>query len=122
MSVSLWRWTEACDEDYCPGDCDNCNKNPMELPETAKAYNTGYEAGVEVGMLAAIANMISCEECRKSVNYENDVYCVVHARHMPKWGFCCYGEPQTKDQTEEERLKEWQETIITERKNRWEGK
>ena len=27
MSVSLYRWTEACDGDRCPGDCDNCRKN-----------------------------------------------------------------------------------------------
>lgn len=27
MSVSKWAYTpEKCDGDYCPGDCDNCNK------------------------------------------------------------------------------------------------
>lgn len=24
MSVSLYRWTEACDGKPCPGDCDMC--------------------------------------------------------------------------------------------------
>lgn len=27
MSVSLYRWTEACDAGPCPGDCDCCHKN-----------------------------------------------------------------------------------------------
>lgn len=26
MSVSKWAWREECNEDYCPGDCDNCPK------------------------------------------------------------------------------------------------
>ena len=26
MSVSKWKWTESCDEDYCVGYCDNCEK------------------------------------------------------------------------------------------------
>lgn len=25
MSVSLWRWTPACDGIACPGDCDLCS-------------------------------------------------------------------------------------------------
>ena len=25
MSVSLYRWTIACDDTLCPGDCDKCN-------------------------------------------------------------------------------------------------
>ena len=27
MSVSKWRYTEACDGAPCPGDCDECGKN-----------------------------------------------------------------------------------------------
>lgn len=30
MSVSLWRWTEACDARSCPGDCDECGFDPQE--------------------------------------------------------------------------------------------
>ena len=26
MSCSLWRWTPACDGDYCVGDCDLCDR------------------------------------------------------------------------------------------------
>ena len=26
MSVSKWRYTEACEGRPCPGDCDNCSK------------------------------------------------------------------------------------------------
>ena len=25
MSVSLWRWTENCEGQPCPGDCDLCS-------------------------------------------------------------------------------------------------
>ena len=32
MSVSRWRYTEACDDhmDECPGDCDLCSFEPEE--------------------------------------------------------------------------------------------
>ena len=30
MSVSKWKWTPQCDEDYCVGDCDNCEKGEDE--------------------------------------------------------------------------------------------
>ena len=30
MSCSLYRWTPACDGDYCPGDCDCCDKDMEE--------------------------------------------------------------------------------------------
>ena len=30
MSVSLWRYTEACEGDFCCGDCDLCEKNTEE--------------------------------------------------------------------------------------------
>ena len=33
MSVSLYRWTEACEGDYCPGDCDYCSKNTEDKEE-----------------------------------------------------------------------------------------
>lgn len=49
MSVSKWRWTEECANGICVGDCDLCDKNPIELPETAKAYNIGYQVGYEDG-------------------------------------------------------------------------
>ena len=28
MSVSKWKYTPACDGDYCVGDCDLCSKEP----------------------------------------------------------------------------------------------
>lgn len=30
MSCSLWRWTEACDNRPCPGDCDLCGYEDEE--------------------------------------------------------------------------------------------
>lgn len=33
MSVSLWRWTEACDGQPCPGDCDHCDIEEEEEDE-----------------------------------------------------------------------------------------
>ena len=30
MSVSKWAWRQACDGDYCPGDCDKCPKAEEE--------------------------------------------------------------------------------------------
>ncbi len=33
MSVSKWRYTEQCDEDYCCGDCDNCPKDGQDAED-----------------------------------------------------------------------------------------
>jgi hypothetical protein len=33
MSVSLWRYTEDCNGNPCPGDCDLCEKNLEESEE-----------------------------------------------------------------------------------------
>ena len=30
MSVSKWRWTEACNGIPCPGDCDLCDFDPED--------------------------------------------------------------------------------------------
>lgn len=32
MSVSLWRYTEDCNGNPCPGDCDLCEKNLEDKP------------------------------------------------------------------------------------------
>jgi len=39
MSCSLYRWTEACDGQPCPGDCDVCDKN-MEDDDEQIPRNT----------------------------------------------------------------------------------
>ena len=39
MSVSKWRYTEACDGDYCPGDCDLCDKEPEESEDLTGEIN-----------------------------------------------------------------------------------
>lgn len=33
MSVSKYRWTEACDTGFCPGDCDHCHRNEEDEDE-----------------------------------------------------------------------------------------
>lgn len=33
MSCSLYRWSPDCEDDYCPGDCDLCNKNNEDEEE-----------------------------------------------------------------------------------------
>lgn len=30
MSCSLWRWTEACEGNFCCGDCDLCDREDEE--------------------------------------------------------------------------------------------
>ena len=39
MSVSLWRWTEDCDNQYCPGDCDLCEKTKREEAKRIETVN-----------------------------------------------------------------------------------
>lgn len=33
MSTWLWRYTEDCEDQLCPGDCDNCSKEDSEDEE-----------------------------------------------------------------------------------------
>ena len=33
MSVSLYKWAESCEDEYCIGDCDLCNKHEKEEQE-----------------------------------------------------------------------------------------
>ena len=40
MSVSLYRWTAECDIDFCPGDCDLCEKNKEEEDEILRSDNS----------------------------------------------------------------------------------
>ena len=42
MSVSKWRYTEACDGNYCCGDCDLCDK------EFGEFYNNEDEKAEEL--------------------------------------------------------------------------
>lgn len=39
MSVSKWRWTEACDGRPCPGDCDHCSFDPDDYISRADAVD-----------------------------------------------------------------------------------
>lgn len=36
MSVSKWKWTPQCDDDYCVGDCDNCEKGEEDEKREGK--------------------------------------------------------------------------------------
>lgn len=38
MSVSKWKYTPACDGDYCVGDCDLCNKEPEAEEKQMSKY------------------------------------------------------------------------------------
>ena len=75
MSVSLYRWTEECEQDpQCVGDCDLCRKETM-----IDKYN---EAGIPTALESASANRAKpaskciyprCEECDKYHGH----YCTV---------------------------------------------
>lgn len=43
MSCSLYRWTEKCEGQPCPGDCDLCNKNSDEGNEEVVTNDTDKE-------------------------------------------------------------------------------
>lgn len=40
MSVSKWKYTHACDGDYCVGDCDLCSKEPEAEEEDTERRET----------------------------------------------------------------------------------
>lgn len=46
MSVSKWRYTEACDFHPCPGDCDFCDYN-LEDELNATVYISDTDEGSE---------------------------------------------------------------------------
>lgn len=41
MSVSKWRYTEACEGRPCPGDCDCCDFDPDEVTITPPTVDYG---------------------------------------------------------------------------------
>ena len=53
MSVSKWKWTPQCDEDYCVGDCDNCENGLVSKEEAIHAldqlmYSSPHEAAQSI--------------------------------------------------------------------------
>lgn len=50
MSVSKWRWTEACDAGPCPGDCDFCHREEDAMG-VAFTRRDDYEQRYIVDML-----------------------------------------------------------------------
>ena len=49
MSCSLYRWTEACEGDFCPMDCDLCGKNLEE--DGDEVYIHGYIDEIRPGTI-----------------------------------------------------------------------
>lgn len=47
MSCSLYRWTEECNGQPCPGDCDVCDRNKIDLFDFIKAIPKVLDRGVE---------------------------------------------------------------------------
>lgn len=67
MSVSLYKWTEACEGQPCPGDCDLCNKEPEakndDLISRQDAINV--VAGIDKYFVKYIEEIPSAEPERK---------------------------------------------------------
>ena len=43
MSCSLYRWTEECDWQPCPGDCDVCDRNMEEITDEGEPGDYEYD-------------------------------------------------------------------------------
>ena len=63
MSVSKWRYTEACDGMPCVGDCDFCSFDPEE-PELCLPYE-GERRNYD-------GKGVTVEEIVKSVRWKNE--------------------------------------------------
>ena len=84
MSVSLWRWTEECEQDpMCVGDCDLCRKETMEdkyneagIPTDALEYVDGVNLAMTGNATAQPASACIYPRCEACIKYDNH-YCTV---------------------------------------------
>lgn len=61
MSVSKWAWTEECEGQPCPGDCDLCER-----------VSTGY---ISKGAFIAAKRKQYCADCDRRKGTKNGVVC-----------------------------------------------
>lgn len=84
MSVSLYRWTEECEQDpMCVGDCDLCRKETMEdkyneagIPTDALEYADGVNLAMTGNATAKPASACIYPQCEKCDKYHGH-YCTV---------------------------------------------
>ena len=78
MSVSKYRWTEACEGQPCPGDCDLCSKEPeaknddlisrqaaIDVAKEELDNGTFYDIPSKIKYLPpAHPEIIRCKDCK----------------------------------------------------------
>ena len=95
MSVSKWKYTPACDGDYCVGDCELCDKEPEaeeEIPTKTKyvrvreilylmKFNTEQiSQTVSTELMEKVLNrmdgvdIIRCKDCKHARKYEGQTH------------------------------------------------
>lgn len=81
MSVSLWRYTEDCNGNPCPGDCDLCNKEPewIKDPDRPRAmrFKCPYCGGYCYDNFYADRKTIECSynfcpHCGEEIHIKNE--------------------------------------------------
>ena len=48
MSCSLWRWTEECDNGFCAGDCDLCEKETGMSEDYLNGAKAAWEMAQDI--------------------------------------------------------------------------
>lgn len=91
MSVSKWRYTEACDGRPCVGDCDLCPTDNMESgiytdnPDDTLRYMNSCDAAIDA------VQVVRCKDCI----YCNGMYCrnpYTYGTQIEANGYCYRGE------------------------------
>lgn len=95
MSVSKWKYTEACDGDYCVGDCDLCNKEPESeqfstehIAKAVEKLNERPEQSVADDLKAYFTQMLQNADFVRVVRCKN---CKYYKSYCEKYkSFCAY--------------------------------
>lgn len=90
MSVSKWRYTEACDGRPCCGDCDHCSFNPEEPEEDGfVTREADLRSTPSLEYYGRPLNVLQeahpsrecryprCEECGSYTAWQGERYCTV---------------------------------------------
>ena len=103
MSVSLWRWTEACEGQPCPGDCNLCFWEP-EMDEEVESRG----AGGDKMKILYLCDRLKCENCHNECKHTSDI---THAINFREPDFSdnktIYWEKEEGMQKSLDKIKEW---------------
>ena len=117
MSVSKYRWTEACEGQPCPGDCDLCSKEPEAKNDDLISRQAAIDF-IDAGRLgnpnearwsdnevvnflksrpSAQPEIVRCKDCKHWTRIYTKWHCDIHFNVGHAEFYCADGERRTDD-------------------------